>query len=478
MYQRTSDRPARRLALGLLAFATLPVALPGCSKGGSMNQPDGGTCRRLTDPEPGMMGSDPLPNALYAELRHADGTTLKVNLDGAGGLYQGETMRAFQKCDPPGTYYLERTVLVDAIGHPVGVAQRVGSSYQMLFQDGTSTLYSSSGFTRYYASFSPTAGTALPTVQSLGVSGATVRQGDRVNITSAVTAPADECGIRDATWWLTTSPGSKASPLSQVVIKEGSGSASLRVSPDLPAANYALEGQITTKSGRVIQVLRRLVGDTTYSIYNPNLGTYVTTSVPVAKFDVTTNASADRTAPQAVSVDVMPRSLMRCGTVSLSLKLKDDQMLPGTQQVKLRLGPMDSPGLVTATLQGSGDTLTGSFLVPMDAPGGFWVGYPESIQDAAGNIGTASLSGSKFTISGPGISSPAQIEAAVFYVSAPGETAPDDGGTVDMLQSTLDLRPTLPVSLININVVPPSPMPDQKVTVTVSWMDNGNGGLK
>lgn len=430
--------------------------------------PGGQACRSVSDPDPGSgdMGSS-LPNSLYAELRHVEsGTTLPVMLEGVGGNYSGQT-RAFSKCDPAGNYFVERLVLVDAAGGPVATAVRSGSSYVVTYAKGGST--TASGFSRYYTSFTPASTTTVPSIMSVSASSA-ARQGERLTVTAAAMASADDCGMREMQWFLTTSPGAMTSPAASVLISGESGSGQLRIPTELAPGTYTLEGRLTSKTGRYALIRRQSAADTSYSLYNSATGSYSTLAIPVIRVEVAQNPSADRTAPQAVSMSAAPARAGRCQQVSLSLTLSDEQALPPSQEVKLSVGPLSQPDLLRMTVTG-GAMLSGLFTVPLDAPGGIWVAYPESVVDAAGNVASGSLSADKFTLSGVGVSSPKEVQAATFLVDVPegaadmGAAAPDLGGA--------DMRPTdSPAQLSGISVAA-SATAEMPVSVTITWTGTG-----
>lgn len=453
---------------GLLCCAGALSLSAACSKGGAPMD-NNKNCARLIDLQnPGMMGppQDPLPTALYAELRNdaAGGTVLPVMLDGIGGSYSGTT-RAVMKCDAPGTYYVDRLVLVDALNRPLATARRVGSNYQVSYEKGGSTTLSASGFTRYYAGYSIPSGTTLPTLTSVTASASTARQGDRITITAAASAAMDDCGINNITFRLVNTAGGSA--YATAVLQGGQGSAPMRIPPTLTVGSYFLDVQVTSKSGRTT-VLHG--GATSYRIYNA--GSYTSTSIPVAKVEVTTNPTPDQKNPEATSLTASAGAVTRCQQVTLSLKLSDDQGLPASQEVRLWLGTFDQPRLLSTLLSGGGAVVSGAFTVPMDAPGGTWLGYPESIQDAAGNVATGSLSGNRFTVSG----SSTPVQAELFFVQTEGGPMPDAGTPppVDASGTLPDLRmdPGLPV-LTNIEVKPTTLVADMPVTVNVTWTGQG-----
>ncbi|MCS6912660.1 MAG: hypothetical protein NZ890_05420 [Myxococcota bacterium] len=442
------------------------VLLGACSKGGLTNN-DPRSCRRLAE-EDGMELM--LPRALYAELRSADGTTsLPVMLEGSGGSYHGTT-RPLARCDPPGTYYVDRIVLVHAAGAPVATALRSGSSYLVLYHQGGTATVDASRFTRPFTILSAKMSTAMPTLGSLSAPGL-ARQGDRIQVTAMASAANDDCGMREMQFWLTTSPGVRSSPLASVSIAGGSGSATLRIPPELPAGMYVLEGRLQSQLGRIAEVRRQNSHDASYSLYNPVSMSFQMTNLPVVRIAISDNATADRRAPQAVSMEATPARVARCQAVSLSLRLVDDFGLPATQQVKVRLGPLGQPGLARALLSGGGEMLGGMFTVPQDAPTGIWLAYPESVQDAAGNVATASLSGDKFTLVGPGLSMPQPVQAAAFVVHDESMPVGDLAPVTDLAPAT-DMAPRFPAELSNIEVTPPMVAPEQTVTVTVTWTDH------
>ncbi len=464
-----SFRFSSLMPVGLLALA----ALSGCFKpapGGT------GDCRRLTDPPPGM-ADGPLPGGLYAELREsASGTVMPILLEGSGGSYTGTTA-AFEKCQSPGPYTLYRTALYDLSKNLVAVAKRdLNNNYQVVYGNGGNGLSTTVGGTNFSSnsvSFNPSSGGTAPTLVSVSAP-ATTRQGDTLTLTSTAMAAADDCGIDQVQWWLTTSPHSPASPAASVVIKADATSGPMKIPATLSASTYTLEGRILSKQGRTINVGRQSSSDTTYK-YLTDGGTVIsTTTLPVVTVTVAQNPDADQKAPQAQSFQATPGMVGPCQSVQLVLQISDDKPLTQAQQVMVHLGPLDRGPLTTALLSGSGNTLTGSFVVPLDAPAGVWLGYPDSIKDDAGNIGRGSLSGGQFSITGPGITSAQPVMAATFLVQGATGTAPDGGRSPD-LRSTADLgtQASFPALLRQI-MVSPSSLMTGTATATVSWTDNSN----
>src|SRR5688572_4389413 len=169
--------PSSVLRLGLWGLGLgLGLGLAACSKGGMPDQP---SCNRLMD-QPGTK-EEPLPKALYAELRTAatgvDGATIGVTLSGSGGIYSG--MYAFNKCDAPGTYYAERLVLLSATGNSVATAVRVplNNSYAVTYLNGNSTTATGS-FTNSI-NYSITGATRPINVAGLSPAQNSARQGER-----------------------------------------------------------------------------------------------------------------------------------------------------------------------------------------------------------------------------------------------------------------------------------------------------------
>ena len=71
------------------------LLLSACSKGGAG---DPVSCRKLSDPVPGLPSSDrPIARSLYAELKSPSGVYSTVPLEGIGGVYSG--MKPLTKCE-------------------------------------------------------------------------------------------------------------------------------------------------------------------------------------------------------------------------------------------------------------------------------------------------------------------------------------------------------------------------------------------
>ena len=107
--------------------------------------------------------------------------------------------------------------------------------------------------------------------------------------------------------------------------------------------------------------------------------------------------------------------------------------------------------------------------LPLDAPGGVWYAYPDKVIDAAGNEARATFAGGKFTLSGVGVASPKQVQAATFIVPTemikPGELP-------DLAQPPADLMASFPATLTELKVTPSAVTRDGDfLTVRVTWMD-------
>lgn len=457
--------------LPLLALALLPTQI-GCSKGGAPEQ-DGGGCKKLSELDPATKDRE-LPKQLYAELRGSTGASFGVMLDGTGGIYAGQ--RAFSKCDAADNYIVERVVLVSATAQPLAIARHNPTGYLVEYDGGQTMQATGASFTNISTTYSSAASAPALKLAAVSLSGSnTVKQGDRVSVQVSM---ADElCGIRESKWWLVSekSPGPGAEPSYEAqVLPGGSGTVTLQVPTTLSAGNYVVEGQVTLNNGgRVLRVRRNVDTDKRYKIFDPRGGTPVDTEAGIVLLTVESNPEGDRVPPTPVAMDATPASVGRCQTVSLSLRIADDKKLPMSQNVKVFLGPAESPKLLSAML-GGGETLSGSLQLPIDAPTGVWYAYPELVRDALGNEGRGTLSGGKFTLGGNGTTSP-PVMAATFIVPSPASSAPDfgsmlaDGGT----PPPPDLGGMqLPAALSAIGVSPSTASKEGDVlTVTVTWSD-------
>ena len=445
------------LSLGLCAIA-------GCSKGGA---PDtGSTCRKLSDPEPGSEEKPMTPKALYVELRSAGGTIVPITLDGTGGTYSGS--RPVSKCDEMGGYTVEKIVLIDVKGEPVAEANRVNTSYLVKYAGGQTSTVTGAGFTNISAMFAVPVPSGATTVKAVTAVPTMVRQGDSVSV--QVDLVGDDCGIKSSTWWLSgASVGSVTTAKSSIM--GGSGSVSFRIPPTLEPTKYYVEGEVLLKSGnRILQIRRQMAADTTYKVFDMRTGVYMPTTIPVATVDVGLNVDADKTAPQAVSMEATPAVAGRCTQVNLALKLSDDKALPTMQKVKVNLGTLEMPNLLSTTVSG-GEFLYGSVTLPSDAPSGVWFAYPDLVRDNAGNEARGSIAAGKFSLAGPGIAAPTPVNAATFNV--PGGASSDGGmpPLPDMAVAS-DMAAALPVILTGVAISPTTVSKEgDPITVTISWND-------
>lgn len=466
--------PSLTLRLGLCGLGLgLGITLTSCSKGGMPDQP---SCSRLAD-QPGTTKEEPLPKALYAELRTAstgvDGATIGVTLTGSGGIYSG--MYAFNKCDAPGTYYAERLVLLSATGNPVATAVRLApnNSYTVTYNNGNMTTATGS-FTNSI-SYSISGATRPVNVASLQPGQNSARQGERITVSVGLNDEAG-CGIRESAWWLVpvASPGTKAVDITTV--DGGSGTASVRVGPRVAIGTYVVEGQVTLRNGRILNVRRSLSTDTTYKLYDAAGSVFPgDLAAPITQITVMDNLDADRTPPVAWGATAAPAGPNRCDQVALSMLITDDHGL-SSQSVKMILGTAEKPNLATATLSG-GELLSGSFTVPSDAPYGLWYAYPDLVRDAAGNEARGVFANGRFKLVGDGTVIMQEVMAGAFILTDPnGLKAPDlgvitiplDGGvTPDMAGGAF------PATLAGVSVM--APMPPTKVgdtvTVQMTWND-------
>lgn len=459
MNQRPNPPAAALAAIALL------LGYSACSSGpGSGVQP--GKCARLADGGTGTLPLPMLPNSLYAELRNAAApqAPLGVNLSGTGGSYAGAS-GPLDRCSPAGSYVLERTVLVNAQGAPVATAVRDpnNNNYLVSYAGGMSTTVGGANFSNLSTSYTPTWGPP-PTVTMLTISTAAPNQGDKLTVTAAATDP---CGIRQMQFWLTNAQRTMTSPAATIM--SGSGAAPLRVPPEFPAGPYFLEGRVTSLQNHSARLLRQTMTDANYTYSDENTGSSTASTLAVVSLSVGADPNADRVPPDVVSLQASVQTAARCQAVGLTLKLHDDRALPAMQTVRLLFTPLVRRDLtVSVTLSGGGDTLSGSFTVPQDAPAGVWFGYPESIQDAAGNVATGSLDAStgRFTVGG---SMP--VLAATFVVPQDPQQAPDLGTVMPDLSMP---GSGFPATLIGISVTPSSLMATQSATVQATWRDNAS----
>ncbi len=445
----------------LLAPLVGGLLLSACSKGGAGEQ---AMCRKMGDPGPGIPTSDrPITRSLYAEVKSPSGVYHTVALEGIGASYGGT--KALTKCDERGQYTVERVVLVNAKQELVAVANRIGNtaSFRIDYANGSTTSIAGAAVANYYTEYATTATSGAVTLLTVAPSTPQIRQGDRMSV--SVSLQGDECGLRQSQWWLATASGQVVGTPQTVM--GGSGSAYLVVPAELAPGTYYIEGRVDTKNGQSLDVKRQNAADTIYKLYDRKSGIYTATTYPVVKIEVQANPDADRTAPQAVQMDATPSRVERCQQVNLSLKLADERSLPSNQTVKVWLGP-DGNMLTSVDLTG-GETLYGTFSLPLDAPGGVWYAYPDKVIDAAGNEARATFAGGKFTLSGVGVASPKQVQAATFIVPTemikPGELP-------DLAQPPADLMASFPATLTELKVTPSAVTRDGDfLTVRVTWMD-------
>lgn len=465
----TSPRsPSFRPRWGRVFALCLLVA--SCSKGGAAD-PDTTNCRKLNDqdPDPGHQ----LPQMLFAELRNAPVASstsstaiIPLTLDGSGGDYSGNY--TFTKCEQPDTYFVERLVVVSAKSEPVAVAVRSGGSYNVTYQSGASTV--ATGFSGNSVVYTATSGMPSLKVTTLTATPNMAKLGDHVNIQVAV--GDDTCGVRESQWWL-AGPTPSPTAVDPTTISGGSGQASLRISSRRSVGTYFVEGQVTLKGGRVLQVRRNASTDTQYMLIDKS-GTVVgNTSLNVVSVMVADNPDADRMPAIPLSMDAVPASVTRCQPVNISLRLFDDKGLPASQTVKVFLGPAENPRLVSMMLTG-GDLLTGTFVLPSDAPPGIWYGFPEVIRDAAGNEATGALVNGKFTTS-DGTNTSQPVMTATFIVPNPNPIMiPDlamvpDGGVVTPQPDMA--APPFPATLTVVNIMPTTAKEGDNIVVRMKWND-------
>lgn len=441
------------LAPPLLAL----LSLGGCSKGG-FDGPQ--VCLTTADTIAGTGVTQPsaIPKARWAELRHdASGTTIPINLEGSGGSYTGSGP-VFDKCAPPGFYYVNRLAVTDVTGALVATAVRQsGSTYLISYgENGGSQQVAVSGPTSLTLA-GPTG--AAPTLTRLDA-GAIVSapQGGAFSLGIASAAAPDDCGIAEARFWLTlkaTGAGQSADAVPgqiPAVQKGENGSPSLRVGPNVPAGEYVVEGLLTSKTGRTTRVVRQSNAATMYQFVSSSGS--VTSTVPVVSVTVSADPMADRSGPVIASLDAQRSVVSRCDVMSFALRLSDtDRAITVPQEVVLKLrSPLGSEAL-TIKLKGT-DAMTGSLVIPSDAPPGVWYAYPVSFSDDVGNLTTVSFSGGALSQAVVGAGSAVMATAASFTVQGPpmydlsGITPVDLGGGV-----IPDMAKPFPTRLSNVSVV-------------------------
>lgn len=413
-----------------------------------------------------------LPNKLYAELKSPLGTVKGIDLDGSSGDYAGDLV--LSKCDEQGAYTVERIMLVDASKRPVAIATRKGSIYEVRYTaTGQVTTVSGSPFANYTTDYRTAAMSGAVNITTLAPQPLMVKQAESVNVNINVMS-TDECGLKGSTWWLASwTNGSKVS--AEQTLMGATGIVSLRV-PTTLSDNVYVEGVVTLKNGKTVQVRRRLAADTNYTLIDERAGTVVPSMVVINQITVVANPDADRIAPQAVSFEADPPKVERCEKVRLSLTLSDDHALPPSQSVKVWLGTNDSTKLFSATLMGSGTKISGEVQLPADAPHGVWYAYPEKVVDAVGNEAIGSLSAGKFTLNGAGVVTPMPVMAATFIIPAPPNTPVNDMGAppdMAMMMPPPDMATGMPATLAEVGFNPTVIMREgEPSTLRVRWVDN------
>lgn len=472
---RSSRRPRRQALLaGAALGASIILAVAGCSKGGY----DGPLqCRTVAEAAAGQASSapsTPIPTARWAELRHESGVTIPIELDGIGGNYTG-TGRQFDKCDPPGFYYIERLAVTDVAGALVATATRTsGTTYRISYTNGSTLTRAVGG----QSAITLQASTGLPPgLDALSAGGVTsVPQGGSLAISVQTTAAVDDCGIKDARFWLTPrlSPGTQESSVPGVqaaVINGAGGNAPLRVSPSVTPGDYVVEGVVTSKSGRQLRVQRQNTSDTTYRLVSVSGGSVATSTIPVIAVTVSADAMADREGARIALLEATPAMVSRCDVVAFSLKLLDNKPLAQTQEVALRLRAPTGGDVLTLKLKGT-EVFTGTLVVPLDAPAGTWYAYPASLSDDVGNVTGISLSGGTLTQTIPGgaMATTVMVPAATFTVKGFAAADLAGGSPPDLAGPAVDMTVSYPTELNTLSVMPvPAMAGKDSPTVTASW---------
>ena len=172
------------------------LLLSACSKGGAG---DPVSCRKLSDPVPGLPSSDrPVTRSLYAELKSPSGVYSTIPLDGIGGVYSGT--KPLTKCEERGQYTVERIVLVNSKQELVAVANRIGNSasFRIDYSNGSTTSIAGTSVANYYTDYGTAAVSGAVTLLTVAPSTPQIRQGDRMSVT--VSLQGDECGLRQSSW--------------------------------------------------------------------------------------------------------------------------------------------------------------------------------------------------------------------------------------------------------------------------------------
>jgi hypothetical protein len=424
--------------------------------------------------------NNPLPHMLYAQFHGtpigtANGSSFGVMMSGSGGSYSG--MYSFTQCDAPDTYSADNLVLVSASGAEVAVASATShgsSSYNVVYAGGVTTM--ATGFKSNTVSYAAMG--SMPTFKVLSVNPltSTARQGDTISVQVSLMDQAS-CGIQQSQWWLTaaaTPPGTL--PAQDIAAVTGSmGTAAVHVGPNLAPGGYYIEGQVTLGNGRVMRIQRNSTADASYKIFEASSNMLAgDVGASAMAITISANPAADRTPPVAWETSAVPAAADRCGTINLSLVLTDDHALPPSQQVRMILGTASNPRLTSALITG-GNVLSGTFVVPSDAPYGIWYGYPDTVVDAAGNQASGMLTGGSFTLSG----STMPVMAATFIV-------PDQAALVvpDLAASTVDGGVPLPdlaaspfpatLATLSVSAAMPPSKPGDTATVQMTWNDLAN----
>lgn len=466
---RMSSVFSSRLALGSTLCSLLLVLATGCSKGGY----DGPLkCLTLAETAAGQMTTSPvgpIPTARWAELRHADGTTIPINLEsGFNGMYTGAG-RVFDKCDPPGVYYVDRLAVTDRAGALVATAKHVGATgttYLVSYPNGSTQTVSTTGTNAL--SLQAAAG-AAPKLDSLSAGGVTsVAQGVSLALSAQSTAAPDDCGIKESRFWLTQklAPGTGENSVpgsTSAVISGASGNAPLRITPSITEGAYVVEGLITTKSGRSLRVFRKNNSDATYW-----LGADLNISnIPIVSVNVTADPMADRNGPRLTALEPAAATVSRCDVVAFALRLADDKPLTQTQEITLQIR---GPGGETLPLKLTGtDVLTGSLIVPNDAPAGVWYAYPLKFTDDIGNLTSVSFSGGTITLTIPGAMMPVTLPAASFTVRGFASVDLGGGVPVDLASPAFDLAQSFPTEPLSFSFMQNPITPGTAPIITVNW---------
>ncbi len=432
------------------------------------------SCEALA--ENSASGQSATPNQLYAELRTATANAPAIGLRLNGGMGNYSAVYGFSQCDISGQYFVDRLVLVSASGKPVAVASLInpgGNTYSVKFQNGLSV--TTAAFANNSILYAPTSTTPVIKVQSISPGGNTIRQGEHLSV--QISLSADPCGgVRESQWWLVsaTAGNLKSAP---AIVSSGSGTARIYISPKLPAAaNYYIEGLVTLQSGRIVRIVRRggATNPDSYQLIEAISGRILSdVGASAVAISVSENAAADSLPPAAVAATAMPTEAAPCQRINLSLAIVDDKGLLPMQRVKFFVGPADRPTLTSVILTG-GSMLSGSFVVPANAPLGNWYGYPELVYDAAGNQTRGAFFGKdKFSLIATADSSMTgpPVMAATFVVSDSAASTPN---LADMGPGTLpDMSTAQYPAMLTMLLASPSAISKEgdMVTVQMNWSD-------